>query len=119
MIDEVPFTSTRKWSGLTFDDPALSGAYVLGAPEILKPHVIKQEERWAFCNVDEAPGDAILRHLCQTEWEDVGRAGESSGREPETWEGLADSWAERGLRVVLFARADVDRRRCGRCSALT
>jgi cation-transporting ATPase E len=36
--DEVPFSSERKWSALAFDDPDLpGGAYVLGAPEVLRP----------------------------------------------------------------------------------
>jgi cation-transporting ATPase E len=34
--EEVPFSSDRKWSALTFDDPLLSGIYVLGAPEVLQ-----------------------------------------------------------------------------------
>jgi cation-transporting ATPase E len=33
---EVPFSSERKWSAIAFDDPALPGAYVLGAPEVLR-----------------------------------------------------------------------------------
>jgi cation-transporting ATPase E len=36
--DEVPFSSERKWSAMAFDDPELpGGAYVLGAPEVLRP----------------------------------------------------------------------------------
>ncbi len=35
--EAVPFSSARKWSALSFDDPALRGTYVLGAPEILRP----------------------------------------------------------------------------------
>jgi cation-transporting ATPase E len=35
--EEVPFSSGRKWSALAFDDGALRGVYVLGAPEILRP----------------------------------------------------------------------------------
>ncbi len=35
VIDEVPFSSALKWSGLVFDDSALRGVYVLGAPEML------------------------------------------------------------------------------------
>ncbi|MCB0164216.1 MAG: HAD-IC family P-type ATPase [Anaerolineae bacterium] len=34
--DEVPFSSARKWSAIAFDDPALKGAYVLGAFEMLR-----------------------------------------------------------------------------------
>jgi cation-transporting ATPase E len=36
----VPFSSERKWSGLTFATSEPSpGAYILGAPEVLRPHV--------------------------------------------------------------------------------
>jgi cation-transporting P-type ATPase E len=87
-IDEVPFSSARKWSALVFDgndasgppsappthDPegmtsdlpdtrALRGVYVLGAPEMLRPHLL--------------PGAEI--------------------------NGQVDEWAARGLRVLLFA----------------
>ena len=34
-VDEVPFSSARKWSGLVFDDEHYRGAYVMGAPEVL------------------------------------------------------------------------------------
>ena len=37
--EEVPFSSERKWSALAFDDSALRGVYVLGAPEVLGPHL--------------------------------------------------------------------------------
>lgn len=33
----VPFSSARKWSALAFDTPPLTGVYVLGAPEMLRP----------------------------------------------------------------------------------
>jgi cation-transporting ATPase E len=85
-IDEVSFSSSRKWSALVFDGnedggsgpsagdsgdmtsdlPAtlsLRGVYVLGAPEMLRPHL-------------------------------------RPGAEPN---GQADEWAARGLRVLLFA----------------
>ncbi|PSB07037.1 haloacid dehalogenase [filamentous cyanobacterium CCP2] len=32
---EVPFSSTRKWSAISFDDDDRRGIYVLGAPEVL------------------------------------------------------------------------------------
>ena len=35
--EEAPFSSARKWSALSFDDDALQGVYVLGAPELLLP----------------------------------------------------------------------------------
>ncbi len=37
--DEVPFSSARKWSAMVFDDGALRGVFVLGAPEILEPYL--------------------------------------------------------------------------------
>jgi cation-transporting P-type ATPase E len=55
-IDEVPFSSARKWSALVFDGqeddgasnfPAarsLRGVYVLGAPEMLRPHLRPGED---------------------------------------------------------------------------
>lgn len=36
-VDEVVFSSARKWSGLSFDADGVRGTYVLGAPEILEP----------------------------------------------------------------------------------
>ena len=89
-IDEVPFSSTRKWSALVFDGngdgvseppPAppvhdaegttsnppvtrsLRGVYVLGAPEMLRPHL----------------------------------------RQGAGLNGQVDEWAARGMRVLLFA----------------
>lgn len=38
-IEEVPFSSARKWSALSFDQPDLKGVFVLGAPESLRPHL--------------------------------------------------------------------------------
>jgi cation-transporting ATPase E len=37
---EIPFSSAYKWSGATFDGAGpLAGSYILGAPEMLLPHV--------------------------------------------------------------------------------
>ncbi len=38
-VEEVPFSSARKWSALSFDQPDLKGVFVLGAPESLRPHL--------------------------------------------------------------------------------
>jgi len=35
-LDEVPFSSARKWSALAFNEEALKGVYVLGALEMLR-----------------------------------------------------------------------------------
>ncbi|MCL4876963.1 MAG: cation-translocating P-type ATPase [Anaerolineae bacterium] len=37
IVEEVPFTSARKWSGLSFSHDGITGTYILGAPEILQP----------------------------------------------------------------------------------
>jgi len=87
-IDEVPFSSARKWSALVFDgqekstytaptaatdattpplpsptNDSLRGVYVLGAPEMMRPHL----------------------------------------RQSADLDGQGDEWAARGLRVLLFA----------------
>lgn len=35
LVEEVPFSSARKWSAMVSRDPERTGTYVLGAPEIL------------------------------------------------------------------------------------
>lgn len=37
LVDEVPFSSARKWSAIVADADALRGVYALGAPEFLGP----------------------------------------------------------------------------------
>lgn len=39
VADEVAFASARKWSALAFDQPERRGVYVLGAIEMLQPHL--------------------------------------------------------------------------------
>jgi cation-transporting ATPase E len=38
-VDEVPFSSARKWSAITFDTPTLRGVYAMGAVEMLRPYL--------------------------------------------------------------------------------
>jgi cation-transporting ATPase E len=38
-VDEVRFASARRWSALAFDDDGGRGLFVLGAPEMLQPHL--------------------------------------------------------------------------------
>jgi cation-transporting P-type ATPase E len=55
IVDEVPFSSERKWSALACDDPAAGrkGVYVLGAQEMLHSHLSidetsrQQIEEWS------------------------------------------------------------------------
>lgn len=44
LTEEVPFSSSRKWSGVIINNNNLQGAYILGAPEILKPHLNQQPQ---------------------------------------------------------------------------
>ncbi|MBE2267476.1 MAG: HAD-IC family P-type ATPase, partial [Anaerolinea sp.] len=39
VVDEVAFSSARKWSALAFDDPVRCGVYVLGAIEMIEPYL--------------------------------------------------------------------------------
>lgn len=43
-IIEIPFSSDHKWSGASFDDGVMQGSYVIGAPEMLLPHISNGEE---------------------------------------------------------------------------
>jgi cation-transporting ATPase E len=51
--EEVPFSSSWKWSALSYDSGALHGTYILGAPEVLSPNLLPENglgttvERWS------------------------------------------------------------------------
>jgi len=53
LAEEVPFSSALKWSALSIDQPQRRGTFVLGAPEILAPHLAAgsdlgaREAEWA------------------------------------------------------------------------
>ncbi len=51
--EQVPFSSERKWSALAFDDDALHGVYVLGAPEVLQPYLSLTQGRDVAAVSDE------------------------------------------------------------------
>ncbi|MFN8490985.1 MAG: HAD-IC family P-type ATPase [Caldilineaceae bacterium] len=70
LADEVAFASARKWSALAFDQPERRGVYVLGAIEMLQPHLAVDTQ---------APATQLARQM--------------------------QSWADQGLRVLLFAHA--------------
>jgi cation-transporting ATPase E len=40
--EEVPFSSSRQWSAVAFDQDDLRGVYVLSAPEVLEYHTVKE-----------------------------------------------------------------------------
>jgi cation-transporting P-type ATPase E len=41
LVDEIPFSSERKWSALAGEDGKLGGVYALGAPEMLGPSLAR------------------------------------------------------------------------------
>ncbi|HAJ34705.1 MAG TPA: haloacid dehalogenase, partial [Chloroflexi bacterium] len=88
VVDEVPFSSARKWSALAFDDPALRGVYVLGALEMLQDHFAsddaarRQLQQWS---------DAGLRVLVFAHNPDVTTLHDANGEPvlpPLTWLGV-------------------------------
>ena len=56
VVQEIPFSSERKWSAITFDLPQRRGVYILGAPEMLVAHL--------------APGSDLGPQLAQ--WSEAG-----------------------------------------------
>jgi cation-transporting P-type ATPase E len=58
--EEVPFSSARKWSALSFDETALQGVYVLGAPEALLPSLDPGAGLPAFIDAETAQGRRVL-----------------------------------------------------------
>jgi cation-transporting P-type ATPase E len=57
--EEVPFSSTRKWSALLFDD-AVQGIYVLGAPDVLLTPQQTGIDIAALVNEETARGRRVL-----------------------------------------------------------
>ncbi len=87
---EALFSSRRKWSGLAFDEGALRGTYVLGAPEVVGAAL---PDGAGFV----APGEEYGEH------EAVARGGEGDDpsavpvwQEPSRWEWRPWSWQRGG-----------------------
>jgi cation-transporting ATPase E len=57
---EVPFSSARKWSALAFDDGALRGTFVLGAPEMIQPYLQADQEVQDYVQQRAARGLRVL-----------------------------------------------------------
>lgn len=58
--EEVPFSSTRKWSALVIDDVAMRGVYVLGAPDILQPLLVAGADLGTFIETETRQGLRVL-----------------------------------------------------------
>jgi cation-transporting P-type ATPase E len=65
--DEVPFSSARKWSALAFDDAALQGTYVLGALEMLSPHLSTEINLAAQASTWTGQGLRVVLFACTPE----------------------------------------------------
>lgn len=68
--DEVPFSSARRWSAVSFDDGALRGVYVLGAPEVLQPQLRSKPDAHAGAKIEEWAARG-LRVLCFAWWPEL------------------------------------------------
>ena len=57
ILDEAPLLSVYGWAAINFDDPDLSGTYLLGVPAVIEPH-LKPAEPAPEEPADSAPGRA-------------------------------------------------------------
>jgi cation-transporting ATPase E len=71
LLDEIPFTSARKWSAVAADRDELRGVFAIGAPEFLAPHTVggrdlKPPAEWAAAGrrvlLFAASPDAVRLH---------------------------------------------------------
>lgn len=60
---EVPFSSARKWSAVAFTSSPRRGIYVLGAPEMLRPHLAGDEHTATITTQIQEWADQGLRVL--------------------------------------------------------
>jgi len=44
VVDEIPFSSARKWSALVFNDGERRGTYVMGAPEMIQSYLERDDD---------------------------------------------------------------------------
>lgn len=58
--EEIPFSSSYKWSGFSSDDADLPGIYILGAPEILTPFLHPGADLGTFAREETALGRRVL-----------------------------------------------------------
>jgi cation-transporting ATPase E len=58
--EEIPFSSARKWSALVVDDEAFKGNHVLGAPEVLLPHLQAEQETETLVRNLATQGSRVL-----------------------------------------------------------
>ncbi len=93
LVSEVPFSSARKWSAVAFDQSqdgaslTMRGIYVLGAPEMLRPH-LAASPTWEMISSDvSALATQGLRVLVAAHYPDL-TALEDRGDESKLPDGL-------------------------------
>lgn len=64
VCEEVPFSSSRKWSALSIDDATQRGVYVMGAPEILQPYLRNDTELEALIEEGATRGLRMVLFAC-------------------------------------------------------
>lgn len=60
IVEEVAFSSERKWSALSFNQPDFQGVFVLGAPEMLESYVKLDAQTQQLINAGAEQGLRIL-----------------------------------------------------------
>ncbi|HEY9300924.1 MAG TPA: HAD-IC family P-type ATPase, partial [Phormidium sp.] len=60
LFAEVPFSSSRKWSAIAFDDTLRPGIYVLGAPEVLTKNITLNPELNEYIAAETAKGLRVV-----------------------------------------------------------
>lgn len=60
VLEEVPFSSARKWSALVIEDTSMRGVYVLGAPEVLQSSLVPDADLGTFIETDTRKGLRVL-----------------------------------------------------------
>lgn len=58
--EEVPFSSSWKWSAQSYDSGALRGTYILGAPEIVGPNLLSESELGSTVDQWTSSGQRVL-----------------------------------------------------------
>ncbi len=60
VLQEIPFSSVRKWSALVIDDPDMRGVYILGAPDILRPFLATESKLGSELGTEVTRGLRVL-----------------------------------------------------------
>lgn len=60
ILQEIPFSSARKWGALVMADAVMQGVYVLGAPEILQPFLVAGVDVGTFIETEARRGRRVL-----------------------------------------------------------